>query len=202
MTTPTSVAPAAAPAPSSLAGRLTGRFADALPERWRVTTVAALALAPVALWRFGLDAEGFVGVFFFAVLALLAMKDLEEQRIPNVIVLPATAVVLVAVAALQRGHLLEAILAALAAGAFLFVPSVIAKGGVGLGDVKLALLLGAALGRGVAAALLVGCLAASIYGVVLLVRHGSGARKTAVPFAPFLVLGALVAVALGAQHAL
>lgn len=196
MTAPTSIAPA--PAPSSVARR----FANALPTRWRVATAAALAFSPVALWRFGVDAEGLVGVLFFAVLAVLAVKDLEEQRIPNMIVLPATAVVLVAVAALQRDHLLEAVVAALAAAAFLFVPSIVAKGGVGLGDVKLALLLGAALGRGVAAALLVGCLAASIFGVVLLVRHGSGARKTAVPFAPFLVLGALAAVALGAQHGL
>jgi prepilin signal peptidase PulO-like enzyme (type II secretory pathway) len=198
VTTPTSVAPAPAPAASSVGSR----FAEALPTRWRVTTAAALALAPVALWRFGLDAEGLVGVLFFAVLAVLAMKDLEEQRIPNVIVLPATAAMFIAVGALRPGRLLEAVLAAVAAATFLFVPSLIAKGGVGLGDVKLALLLGAALGRGVAAALLVGCLAASIFGVVLLVRHGSGARKTAVPFAPFLVLGALAVVALGAQHAL
>jgi prepilin signal peptidase PulO-like enzyme (type II secretory pathway) len=202
VTTPTSVAPAPAPASTSTPSSLAGRFSEALPARWRVATAAALAFAPVALWRFGVDAEGLVGVLFFAVLAVLAVKDLEEQRIPNVIVLPATAGMLVAVAALQRERLLEAVVAALAAAAFLFVPSVIAKGGVGLGDVKLALLLGAALGRGVAAALLVGCLAASIFGVVLLVRHGSGARKTAVPFAPFLVLGALAAVALGAQHAL
>jgi leader peptidase (prepilin peptidase)/N-methyltransferase len=71
-----------------------------------------------------------------------------------------------------------------------------------MGDVKLALLLGIALGRGVALALFLGCLAASIAGVVLLVRHGSSARKTAVPFAPFLVFGALAAIALGAPHAL
>ena len=200
MTTPTTVAPAAAaetaPAPAPT------RLADALPARRRVATAAALVLAPVALWRFGVDAEGLVAVLFFAVLAVLAVKDLEVQRIPNVIVLPATAIVLVAVAVLRPDRLLEASLAALAAAAFLFVPSVIAKGGVGLGDVKLALLLGAALGRGVAAALLIGCLAASVTGVVLLVRHGSAARKTAVPFAPFLVLGAVAAVALGAQHAL
>ena len=60
---------------------------------------------------------------------------------------------------------------------------------------------GAALGRGVAAALLLGCLAASVAGVTLLVRKGSGARKTAVPFAPFLALGAVAAIGLGAPHA-
>ena len=192
MTTPATVAPAAPPE---------RRFADALPARRRVALASALLFAPVALWRFGVGAEGLVGVLFFAVLAVLAVKDLEEQRIPNVIVLPATAATLGAVAILRPHHALEAVLAALAAAAFLFLPSLLAKGGVGMGDVKLALLLGAALGRGVAAALLLGCLAASIAGVTLLVRNGSGARKTAVPFAPFLAFGTIAAIALGAPHA-
>ena len=177
------------------------RLAHALPSRRRVALAAALLVAPVALWRFGVGAEGLVGVFLFAVLAVLAVKDLEERRIPNLIVLPATAIVLLSVAVLRPHHALEALLAAMAAAMFLFVPSLLAKGGVGMGDVKLGLLLGAALGRGVAAALLLGCLAASVVGVTLLVRHGSSARKTALPFAPFLAVGALAAVALGAQHA-
>ena len=192
MTTPATVAPVAPPA---------RRLADALPSHRRFAVAAAVLFAPVALWRFGVGAEGIVGVLFFAVLAVLAVKDMEEQRIPNVIVLPATAAMLLAVGVLQPDHALEAALAAVAAAAFLFLPSLLAKGGVGMGDVKLALLLGAALGRGVAAALLLGCLAASVAGVALLVRNGSGARKTAVPFAPFLAIGAVAAIALGAQHA-
>jgi leader peptidase (prepilin peptidase) / N-methyltransferase len=192
VTTPASVAPVAPP------GR---RFADALPAHRNVALAAALLVAPIALWRLDVGAEGIVGVLFFAVLALLAVKDIEEQRIPNVIVLPATAAMLLAVGALRPHRLLEAVLAAVAAAAFLFLPSLLAKGGVGMGDVKLALLLGAALGRGVAVALLLGCLAASVAGVTLLVRKGSGARKTAVAFAPYLAFGAVAAIALGAQHA-
>jgi leader peptidase (prepilin peptidase) / N-methyltransferase len=192
VTTPATVAPAA---PSER------RFADALPTRRRVALAAALLVAPIALWRFDVGAAGIVGVLFFAVLAALAVKDIEERRIPNVIVLPATGAMLLAVGVLQPDHLLEAVLAAAAAAAFLFLPSVLSKGGVGMGDVKLALLLGAALGRGVAVALLLGCLAASVGGITLLVRKGSGARKTAVPFAPFLAFGAVAAIALGAQHA-
>jgi leader peptidase (prepilin peptidase)/N-methyltransferase len=192
MTSPASVAPAPPAA---------RRLAEALPSRRRVALAAALLIAPVALWRFGFGAAGLVGILFFAVLAVLAVKDVEEQRIPNVIVLPATAAMLLAVGVLQPDHALEAVLAAAAAAAFLFLPSLLAKGGVGMGDVKLALLLGAALGRGVAAALLLGCLAASLAGVALLVRKGSGARKTAVPFAPFLAFGAVAAIALGVPHA-
>src|SRR5204863_5051480 len=103
------------PAPSSLAA--------ALPRRRRVATALALLLAPIALWRFGVDAEGLVGIVFFAALAALALKDLEERRIPNVIVLPTAALVLLAVAVLQPHHLLEAVVAALAAALFLLLPS-------------------------------------------------------------------------------
>lgn len=179
-----------------------GSFAAELPRRRRLALAAALLFAPVPLLRFGVDAEGLAGVFFVAVLAVLALKDLEERRIPNVIVLPATAIVLIAVAALRTDHLVEALVAAVAAGAFLFLPTLFARGGVGMGDVKLAMLLGAGLGWGIALALLLGCLAASVAGAVLIVRGGAQARKTAIPFAPFLVLGAVAAIALGASHAL
>ena len=66
-----------------------------------------------------------------------------------------------------------------------------------MGDVKLALLMGVALGRAVAVALPLGMIAALIPAVVLFARHGSGARKMAIPFAPFLALGALIALFAG-----
>jgi prepilin signal peptidase PulO-like enzyme (type II secretory pathway) len=187
----TTVAP---PVPSALAA--------ALPKRWRVATALALLAAPIAFWRFGVDAEGAIGVVFFAALSVLAMKDLEERRIPNLVVLPAAAIVLLGVAALRPHHLLEAVLAGLAAAAFLLLPSLFARGAVGMGDVKLAFLIGLALGRGVVLALLIGCLAASVAGGVLIFREGTSARKTAIAFAPFLALGAVAAVALGARLAL
>ncbi len=63
-----------------------------------------------------------------------------------------------------------------------------------MGDVKLALLLGAMLGVDVAVALMVGFLAALVPSLALFVRHGSGARKMAIPLVPFLALGAVVAL--------
>jgi leader peptidase (prepilin peptidase)/N-methyltransferase len=68
---------------------------------------------------------------------------------------------------------------------------------MGMGDVKLALLLGAALGSVVPVALVLGMVAALVPSVVLLARHGSRARKLAIPFAPFLALGAVVALFAG-----
>jgi prepilin signal peptidase PulO-like enzyme (type II secretory pathway) len=177
-------------------------IASALPKRRRVALAAALVVVPLAPLFFGTGAAALVGGVFLAVLAVLAVKDLEERRIPNAIVLPAAALVFGATALLRPDHALESFLAAVGAALFFLVPGLLSRGGVGMGDVKLALLLGAALGRGIVPALLLGCLAASAVGVFLLVRHGAAARRTALPFAPFLALGAIAALALGAPHAL
>ena len=80
---------------------------------------------------------------------------------------------------------------------FLFLAALAYPKGMGMGDVKLALLLGAMLGRTVPVALMVGMLAALVPAVVLFVRHGSAARKMGIPFAPFLALGGVVALFFG-----
>jgi leader peptidase (prepilin peptidase) / N-methyltransferase len=193
VSTPATAVPAAPPRAGLVA---------ALPRRWSLALVCAAVFAVIPLVRFGLGAAGLVGAFFVAVLAVLTVKDFEVRRVPNVIVLPATAIVLVAVAALRPHHLLEAVVAAVGAAAFLFLPTLVTREGIGFGDVKLAGLLGAALGWGVAAALLLGCLAASVVGVALVIRGGKSARKTKVPFVPFLAFGAIAAIALGAPLSL
>ena len=102
--------------------------ASALPERRRVAALAALALAALGPVYFGVDAAGLVGAVFLAALAVLTVKDLEDRRIPNAIVLPVAGIVLVATALLHPGRAAESILAALAAGAFLLIPSLISRG--------------------------------------------------------------------------
>ena len=176
--------------------------ASPLPERRRLALLAVLVLVPLAPFYFGVGVAGVVAAVFLAALAIVTVKDLEERRIPNAIVLPTTALVFVATAVLHPDRALESAVAAVAAAAFLLVPGLLARGALGMGDVKLALLLGAALGRGVVSALLLGCAAASVAGLVLLVRHGTAARNTALPFAPFLTLGAVAAIVLGAPHVL
>ena len=86
---------------------------------------------------------------------------------------------------------------ALGASGFLFVAALAYPAGMGMGDVKLALLLGAMLGKLVAVGLMLGMLFALVPSVVLLARHGSAARKMGIPFAPFLALGAVVALFVG-----
>ena len=88
-------------------------------------------------------------------------------------------------------------IAGVAAAAFLLVFGLISPQGMGMGDVKLAFLMGAALGRGVMLALVVASLVSLVPSIVILVRHGRAGRKIGFPFGPFLALGSLVALFVG-----
>jgi prepilin signal peptidase PulO-like enzyme (type II secretory pathway) len=144
---------------------------------------------------FGLTAEAAVGAFFCAALVAVSATDLERRIVPDRIVLPAAAVTLAARTAIDPS--VEWAVGALGASLFLFAAVLAHPRGMGMGDVKLALLLGAALGKAVAVALMLGMIAALLPSVILLVRHGSRARKMAIPFAPFLALGGVVALFAG-----
>jgi leader peptidase (prepilin peptidase) / N-methyltransferase len=143
---------------------------------------------------FGLSGRAFLAAFFVVVVVVLGVIDFEQRIIPNRIVLPATAIVLIARIALRPGRALEWVLAALAAGGVFLVAHFIYSEGLGAGDVKFALLLGAALGRYVATALFLGLLGTALVGLVIIAREGKAGRKKAMPFGPFLALGAIVAV--------
>ena len=154
---------------------------------------AALAVACVAVW--GLSAYTALAVFFCAVLVTLSAIDVRIRIVPNRIVLPSEAIVLVAHTAIDPS--VEWAVAALAASGSLFLAALAYPKGLGMGDVKLALLLGAMLGASVSVALMFGFIAALVQAVVLLARHGGAARKMGVPLVPFLSLGAIVALFFG-----
>jgi leader peptidase (prepilin peptidase) / N-methyltransferase len=156
-----------------------------------VELVTALLVAGCVL-AFGLSAEAAVAAFFCAVLVAVSAIDLEHRIIPNRIVLPATVLVLVANTARELSP--EWALGALGASGFLFAAALAYPAGMGMGDVKLALLMGAALGRTVSVALMGGMLAAMIPSLYLFARHGAKARKMGIPFGPFLAIGSVVAL--------
>jgi leader peptidase (prepilin peptidase) / N-methyltransferase len=176
----------------SVTGRLT---AAAAPVQLRpVVAVATAALVMLALARFGPSGRALGAAFILCVVALVAVVDLEERRVPNLIVLPATAAVLVVQFAVDPGRTPKIIAISLAAGLFFYLPLIVFRGGMGMGDVKLAVLLGAALGEAVVAAIAVAVLAAFFAALAILIRNGVEGRKSAIPFAPFLALGAAVAI--------
>jgi leader peptidase (prepilin peptidase)/N-methyltransferase len=141
-----------------------------------------------------MSAHEAVMAVFAAVLIVLAVVDYRTRRLPNVIVLPAAAFVLAAQVLLDPGRALEYVAAAAGASLFLLVPALVKPEGMGMGDVKLALLLGAALGRSVVAALVIGLVAAGLVGAAILARSGWGARTTTIPLGPFLALGGIAAL--------
>lgn len=159
-----------------------------------VELLTALLMVACVL-RFGLTLDALVAAGFCAMLVAVSVTDLERRIIPNAIVLPGAAVVLVAQTLLHPSA--EWSVAAFGAALFLFLAALAYPGGMGMGDVKLALLLGAMLGRSVTVALMLGLLAAIVPAVVLLVRHGTSARKMAIPLGPFLAGGGIVALFAG-----
>jgi prepilin signal peptidase PulO-like enzyme (type II secretory pathway) len=158
-----------------------------------VELLTALLVAGCFL-RFGLSGKAFLAAFFVSVLVVLSAIDFERRILPDKIVLPAAVVVLAAQVALAPDRWLEWTLAALGASLFLFAALLAYPRGMGMGDVKLCLLLGAMLGKLVLVGLMVGMLAALVPAALLMARHGVAARKMAIPFGPFLAFGAVVAL--------
>ena len=128
----------------------------------------------------------------------VALIDLEHRIIPNKITGPA-AIAAIAIGAVTRpSGVPEQLIAGAAAGGFLLLFALAYPRGMGMGDVKLAAVLGLFLGESVGVAVFVGVLAGTIVGAVIMARQGiEKGRKMAVPFGPFLALGGVVALLAG-----
>ena len=154
---------------------------------------AALIVACFAL--FGATAWAVLAAGFCAVLVALSAIDVQHRIVPNRIVVPSAVVALVAHTAIDPS--LAWLVWSLVAAGGLFLVVLAYPKGLGMGDVKLALLLGAMLGAFVTVALMIGLFAALIPSAVLVSRHGASARKMGVPLVPFLSVGAVVALFFG-----
>jgi leader peptidase (prepilin peptidase)/N-methyltransferase len=159
-----------------------------------VEIVTALLVAACVL-AFGLTWDAAVASFFCATLVAVSVTDLERRIIPNRIVLPAAAVVLVAQTILYPSP--QWLVGGLTASGFLLLAALVYPAGMGMGDVKLALLLGVMLGKVVPVALMAGMLSALVPAVYLLAKHGQAGRKMGIPFGPFLALGGVLALFVG-----
>ncbi|MDX6608435.1 MAG: leader peptidase (prepilin peptidase) / N-methyltransferase [Solirubrobacterales bacterium] len=164
-------------------------------------TEAALAVFFVAVaLRFQGDAgELVLGLIFVSTLLAITLTDLERRIIPNRILIFAAILAVVVAAISDPGSLPERLAAAVGAGGVLFLSALAYPGGMGMGDVKLAAMMGLFLGVWVVPALLVALLAGSLVGVALIVRDGAEARKRAIPFGPFLALGGVVGLLAGSS---
>ena len=157
-----------------------------------VAAVAAVGAATAALIKFDLTGRSLVAALFCAVLVVLSAIDLRDRIIPNRIVVPAAAVVLLGNVAAEPQRAKEWTIAAFGTMAGALVVSLATRGGLGMGDVKLAFLLGAGLGWHVFGGLVWAMIAVFVISVAILARRGVAARKDTVPFSPFLAFGAMV----------
>ncbi len=157
---------------------------------------AALCVGVVAARS---DAVGIaLGLLTVLVVVPVALIDLEHHVIPNRITAPAAILALALGTALDPSGEPSRLIAAAAAGGLFGLAAVVSPRGMGMGDVKLAGLLGLLLGSSVAPALMIALLSGVLVGLVVLARRAPGERRAAgVPFGPFLALGGVAAIFCG-----
>lgn len=139
-----------------------------------------------------------LGLALVATLVPLSLIDLDHRRLPNKLTAPAAVLAIVIGLVVKPSGVPEQLIAGVAGAGFLLVFALAYPRGLGMGDVKLAGVMGLFLGRSVAVALFVGVLAGAVFGAAVIARRGvAKGRKTAIPFGPFLALGGLVGILAG-----
>ncbi len=197
-------------------GRGAGRRASVLPRvrcpgcgwplgsRFPLVELATAAVFAALVWRVGLTAAGPAYLYLGGLAVALGAVDLATHRLPDVLTLPAypalAALLAVASAILGDGDaLLRAGLGALACFGAYYLVAVLAPDAMGFGDVKLAGVLGLALGWAGWPVLVAGVFLGFLFGGVValgLVAVRRATRRTRIPFGPFMLAGALTALAL------
>jgi leader peptidase (prepilin peptidase) / N-methyltransferase len=180
-----------------LRGRCRACGARISPRYPLVEGATALLCALVVIVK-GPDEDALLGLVLVLVLVPITLIDLDTFIIPNSLVLIGSVAALAILALTDSDSIPEHLIAAAAAGAFLLVAVLAYPAGMGMGDPKLAAMLGLFLGRAVAPAMFTALIAGSLVGGLIMARKGVAAgRKTKIPFGPYLALGGLVGLFVG-----
>jgi leader peptidase (prepilin peptidase) / N-methyltransferase len=172
---------------------------QAISPRYPVVEALTAALAVAVILVAHSTRDLVLGLVLVGILVPIALIDLDHRIIPNKITAPAAVVAIAIGLALQPAAVPEQLIAGAGAAGFLLVFVLAYPRGMGMGDVKLAGILGLFLGRAVPVAILVAVIAGTVLGAAVMARLGvERGRKTAVPFGPFLALGGVVALLAGA----
>lgn len=171
---------------------------ESISARYPIVEAVTCALAVAVVLTKHSAHDIALGLVLVAVLVPISLIDFDRRIIPNKITLPAAVAAIAIGLVTEPGGVPEQLIAGAAAGGFLLVFALVYPRGMGMGDVKLAAVLGLYLGRAVAPALFAGVVAGAIFGAVVMARLGLvRGRKTAVPFGPFLALGGLIGLFVG-----
>src|SRR5215212_6819683 len=157
-----------------------------ISARYPVVEATTAALLVAVVLAKGADRDAWLGLAFVLLLVPVTLIDLDHRIIPNKLMLVGTVVSLAILALTDPGAIPEHLIAAAAAGGFLLVAALAYPAGMGMGDVKLAAVMGLFLGRLVGPALFIGFAAGALVGMAIVAARGPAARKQGVPFAPFL----------------
>jgi len=179
---------------------LRGRCRDCgapISRRYPLVEAATALLCALVVLVKGWEPEALLGVVFVLLLVPITLIDLDHGIIPNKLTALGAVLGVALVAVLFPDDLLEHLIAAAAAGGFLLVAALVYPAGMGIGDVKLAAVMGIFLGRAVGPAMFVALLTGSVVGLAIMARHGAQARKRTIPFGPWLAFGSVVGVLAG-----
>ena len=156
------------------------------------------ALCVAVVLAGGGELDTLLGLAFVLLLVPIAFIDLDHRIIPNKLTAPGAVLAVALVAVLRPADLPEHLLAGVLAGGFLLAAAVAKPGGMGMGDVKLAAVMGLFLGAAVAPALFVALIAGSVVGMALMAHRGArDARGTTIPFGPWLAVGGVAGLFAG-----
>jgi leader peptidase (prepilin peptidase)/N-methyltransferase len=166
--------------------------------RYPLVELATALLLALTVFVVGANEDVWLGLAFVLLLVPVTVIDLDFRIIPNKLMIAGTVAAPAILALTRPDDIPEHLIAACAAGGFLLVAAIAYPSGMGMGDVKLAFVMGLFLGRDVGVAMLVALVAGSLIGVAIMARKGTQeGRKTAIPFGPFLALGGIVGLLAG-----
>ena len=171
----------------------------AIAWRYPLVELATGLLLALVVVVVGTDPEElWLGLAFALLLVPVAVIDIDFRIIPNTLMIAGAVTAVALLVAFDPDALPEHLIAAFAAGGFLLVAALAYPAGMGMGDVKLAFVMGLFLGQEVGVAMLVALVAGSALGIgVIAVKGSKAGRKTAIPFGPFLALGGIVGLLAG-----
>jgi leader peptidase (prepilin peptidase) / N-methyltransferase len=166
--------------------------ARSTPPAWAVFAAAVLAVGTVVRLGFSLNSLAWAAVQ--VVLVGVTAYDLTNRRVKNAVTVPVSVLALLLRAAFERSAFVEVIVTGLVAFLAFFALALILRGGLGMGDVKLAAMLGFLLGEKVLPALFIGAIAGGVAGAFLLTR--STGRRATMAYGPYLALGGALVILL------
>jgi leader peptidase (prepilin peptidase)/N-methyltransferase len=167
---------------------------------WHYPAIEAVSglLCALCVLKFGADSDVWLPLVFVLLLIPITLIDLEFTIIPNSLTLIGAVAAIALTAAFDSGHLVAHLIAGVAAGGFFLIAAIVYPAGMGMGDVKLAGVMGLMLGRAVVPAIFAALLLGTIVGAGVMARHGvREGRKKGIPFGPWLAAGSLVGLFFG-----